>query len=605
MITFLAQRIAQHARERADHAALATSSRAWTWRELDDASLRVADVLTAGGAGPGTIAVVAMSRGPEVVFAVAGARRAGAVPAIVDPGDVAQVMAVCERLRPSAVLVRAGDAPAVRRAGTIALDGATPVHLPRAVGWRARGAVRGVSHLIHTSGTTRDGKCIAWSEPRAEADATTRLPVGARATRGRPAIIVPLSTSLGFHEMLRALAQGPCLVLVEEPFPLALRVLHDLAVTGFQCTPTHVEVLLRSAAAMPGTLRHINVSSAPIAGERLRALAARIAPAKVTKSYGLTEVGPVAVLRADELARADTVGRPAPGREVTIVDARGRAVPPGRTGEIVVRVAATPADGYFLASAAVARRFTGGVLRTGDRGHFDGEGLLVLEERTAELLKVGGRTVSAPHIEQRLAALGVFSELAVVGVPHRRLGEVPAVAFTPSRRTPDLAALERLVAGLVADRLRAEEAPRWFVARRDLPRTASGKLRRGAIAGALRRWVEAWPGSVTSGARILPARELPVVRGARGEALRAFAADGAPARWPRWAGSRPSDPLVRVISVLDDAGAGLLAVACLRGDAAEHDAIATWTAPALRRSSIADVVRPVLVDAARRLRPAA
>lgn len=599
MSSFLTRRIEQHAAERGAQPAIVTSSRSWTWREVHEASRGIADALVAAGVGPGTIVVVAMSRGPEVVFAVCGARRAGVVPAMVDPGDVDQAASICERLRPAAVLVRATDVRASRLAGAIALDGATLVALPRRpLAWEAREAVIDVSHLIHTSGTTQDGKCIVWSEARAEAEATTRPPVGAQGVRGRPGIVVPLCVSLGFHEMLRALAHGCSLALIDEPFPVALRVLDALAVTGFQCTPTHVDLILRSAVPVPRALRRINVSSAPIAGERLRELAARIAPASVTKSYGLTEVGPVAVLRAGELERGDTVGRPLADREVTIIDPRGRALPPGSTGEIVVRVPASPPDGYFLAAAAEAKRFAGGRLRTGDRGHLDADGFLVLEERTAELLKVGGRTVSAPRIEQLLAALGVFADLAVVGVPHRRFGEVPAVAFTPSSDTPDLVALERLVAA----RLRAEETPRWFLARRSLPRTASGKLRRGVIAAEVRRWVEAWPSSISCGTRVLPARELPAPPDWPRAHGRIFAADGAPARWPRWAGARPRDALVRVISVVDESGGKLLAVAWVRSTARARASVGTWIAPSFQRSRIADMLGPILEDAARRLR---
>jgi hypothetical protein len=305
------------------------------------------------------------------------------------------------------------------------------------------------------------------------------------------------------------------------------------------------------------------------------------------------------VLGADELARGDTVGRPLAKREVTIVDARGRALPPGRTGEIVVRVTMSPADGYFLATPGEAKRFADGVLRTGDRGHLDADGFLVLEERMAELLKVGGRTVSALHIEQLLSVLGVFADLAVVGVPHRRFGEVPALVFTPSPDTPDLAVLERLV----ARRLRAEHAPRWFLARQSLPKTASGKLRRGVIAADARRWVEAWPASITCGTRVLPARELPAPPGSPHALGRMFAVDGAPARWPRWAGSRPGDALARVISLVDDSGAKLLAVACVRSTGRTREVVGPWIVPALRRSQIVDVLGPVLEDVARRLQP--
>ncbi len=579
-----------------------TSSRAWTWRELHAASRGIADVLATAGVQPGMIVVVAMSRGPEVVFAACGSRLVGAVPAMVDPGDIAQAVSICERLRPAAVLARSTDARALRLAGAIPLAGAKIAAAPRRpLAWDARDAVLGISHLIHTSGSTQDGKCIAWSEARAEADATMRPPIGAQGEHGRPGIVVPLCVSLGFHEMLRALAHGRTLVLVDEPFPTALRVLDELAVTGFQCTPTHVDLIVRSAVPTPRALRRVNVSSAPISGERLRELAARIAPAIVTKSYGLTEIGPVAVLGADELARGDTVGRPLATREVTIVDARGRALPPGRTGEIVVRVTTLPPDGYFLATPAEAKRFADGVLRTGDRGHLDADGFLVLEARTAELLKVGGRTVSALRIEHLLGALGVFADLAVVGVPHRRFGEVPAVAFTPSSDTPDLAALERLV----ARRLRAEEVPRWFLARRSLPRTTGGKLRRGVIAAEARRWVEAWPTSVTWGTRVLPARELPAPPGLPHTLGRMFAADGAPARWPRWAGSRPRDSLARVISLVDASGAKLLAVACVRGARLARGIVGPWIAPAFRRSQIVNVLGPVLEDVAHRLQPGA
>ena len=140
MSSFLVRRLAHHAHEQPDQPALATSSRRWTWRELDDASRDVADALADVGARAETVVVVAMSRGPEVAFAVAGARRLGAVPAIVDPTDVDQALALCERLRPAALVVRASD-PAARLIATrapvvmpiVEIHGATPVGVTRLV----------------------------------------------------------------------------------------------------------------------------------------------------------------------------------------------------------------------------------------------------------------------------------------------------------------------------------------------------------------------------------------------------------------------------------------------------------------------------------------
>jgi hypothetical protein len=128
----------------------------------------------------------------------------------------------------------------------------------------------------------------------------------------------------------------------------------------------------------------------------------------------------------------------------------------------------------------------------------------VLGSRTAEILKVGGRSVGAPRIEESLAALDEVAEIAVVGVPDRQLGEVPCAVFVPAAGCD----ARRLTDGGAGVDLRPDEQPRWFLARRDLPRGPSGKIRRGQLAHEAARWTQSFRHAVVPEHRPYPAFDL-------------------------------------------------------------------------------------------------
>ncbi|HMG21235.1 MAG TPA: fatty acid--CoA ligase family protein, partial [Kofleriaceae bacterium] len=477
-------------------------------------------------------------------------------------------------LRPATVLVAPGDA---ELPGARVVELGAPAAPAAAPGWEPLRRAEAIAHILFTSGSTASGKGVVWSELRAGYDWMISAPP--RAARGRPSgIAAPLCASLGYHELVRSLYHGASVALLDAPFPAAIAEARRLGVDRIKVTPTHVELLLATAEDLPA-LRVISVTSAPIAPERLRALAARLPTARICRSYGLTESGVATMVWLRRRPRKlHTVGRAVGFRRVTVRDEAGRMLPPGRTGEVVIDLPVwDAADGYLDPPPELARRFDNGVLWTGDRGAIDEHGFLVLGSRSAEILKVGGRSVGAPRIEETLAALPGVAEVAVVGVPDRLLGEVPCAVFVPAAGGD----ARRLVDGSAELAIRPDELPRWFLARRDLPRGASGKLRRGQLADEAAQWTRSFGRAVVPEYRPYPAFDLE-----RGLAV----VDGCP---PAWIGDAAGlDPVARVIALVARKPLRPLALAIVQAGATGAGAavrfIAGPRAVALARGRVTD-----------------
>jgi len=168
-------------------------------------------------------------------------------------------------------------------------------------------------------------------------------------------------------------------------------------------------------------------TSAPLPADLKREVLARW-PGDLLESYGMTEGGAVSFLPAHERPdKLHTVGKPAVGHVVWLIDHDGRVLPPGATGEVVGH-SASIMTGYLNRpeeSAAIiwtspdGRRF----VRTGDIGRFDDDGFLTLVDRKKDMINSGGFNVYPSDIEAVLRDIDDVAEAAVVGVPSPRWGE--------------------------------------------------------------------------------------------------------------------------------------------------------------------------------------
>jgi len=191
-------------------------------------------------------------------------------------------------------------------------------------------------------------------------------------------------------------------------------------------------------------------------------------------AYGLTETvsGDTFLDRDSLLTKLGSVGRPCLYLELDLWDENGAPVPDGTRGEIVLR-GPKIFKGYWQDEEATKRAFAGGWFHTGDVGLRDADGYLFIVDRLKDMIVSGGENIAGSEIERVLYEHDAVLEVAVVGTPDERWGEVP-VAFVVRR--PEAAATEVDLAAHCRAGLAGFKVPKRFVFLDALPRNPSGKV---------------------------------------------------------------------------------------------------------------------------------
>jgi acyl-CoA synthetase (AMP-forming)/AMP-acid ligase II len=242
--------------------------------------------------------------------------------------------------------------------------------------------------------------------------------------------------------------------------------------SALYCIPAVWERLLDAEhrTADLSSLRHADTGTSSVAAELVARIKERLPGTTTTILYGSTEAGRMAALYDWELAdRPGSVGRPAfPGTLWTAPD-----------GEVCVRGEGLM-SGYHDLPEATAEALAGDCYHSGDVGHLDPDGYLYLTGRKREVIRTGGEWVSPYEVEQALRDLPGVRDVAVVGLPDPRWGEVvcAALVLDPGAACPGVEAVRRHVAG----RLAPYKQPRRVAVVGDIPRTpATGQIQRGRI----------------------------------------------------------------------------------------------------------------------------
>jgi acyl-CoA synthetase len=195
------------------------------------------------------------------------------------------------------------------------------------------------------------------------------------------------------------------------------------------------------------------------------------------RAYGMTECPTVSASLGDDGPdiRLGTDGRILPEVDVRVVDADGRDVAPGAEGEFLVR-GPQRALGYLDPQHTRDGFDDEGWFRSGDLGFVDAQRCITVTGRTKDIINRGGEKLSAQEIENLLRRHPDVVDVAVVAAPNRRLGEEPA-AFVIGRGTAAVSG-DDLQQFLRAEGIAPQKIPRVIVNIDDLPRTASGKVKK-------------------------------------------------------------------------------------------------------------------------------
>jgi len=349
-----------------------------------------------------------------------------------------------------------------------------------------RSSATDVALVLHTSGSTGRPKRVPLSH--------VHLTTSARNVAGCYALdesdvsmcVMPLFHVHGLVASTLATFESAGTVIVPAKFnPLSFwRIARDHGMTWYSAVPALHQLLLARAAdpssarrpAGTEKLRFVRSCSAALPPRVMHALEAAFG-APVLEAYGMTEAAhQMASNPLPPLPRKPgSVGRGTNVR-ISIMNASGRHCAPGERGEVVIQ-GPNVIDGYENNPEANAAAFVNGWFRTGDRGYLDADGYLHLVARIKELINRGGEKISPREIDEVLLAHPAIVEAVSFGVPHGTWGEEVAAAVVVRQRVGEQELLD-----YCRERLAEFKRPKQIHITDAIPRTATGKIQRGAVA---------------------------------------------------------------------------------------------------------------------------
>ena len=195
----------------------------------------------------------------------------------------------------------------------------------------------------------------------------------------------------------------------------------------------------------------------------------------IAQGYGLSETSPVVCVNTPLIQKfTGHIGLPLPSTDVVILNQDGERLPLGEAGEIGIKGPQVMA-GYWNQPEETRKAFTAdGYFKSGDIGFMDGDGYVTIVDRIKDMIVVGGFKVFPNEVEEVLASMPGIHECAVVGVEHRKLGEIVKAYIVKDKH--DLTNAD--VLQFCKEQLTSYKRPRKIVFVSELPKSNVGKILR-------------------------------------------------------------------------------------------------------------------------------
>jgi acyl-CoA synthetase (AMP-forming)/AMP-acid ligase II len=299
-------------------------------------------------------------------------------------------------------------------------------------------------------------------------------------------IVAPLFHNTGFVDQLctMLLLGGRSDLLLRYRTQAVIEACRRRPVTFVTAVPSVLRMMMTAegAEAIYGPARLVLFGGSPMPAPWSREMHERWPRLQLIHGYGLTEFTSCCTLLPAELilSHGDSIGYPAVGVDLRLVDDEGNDVADGAAGEIWVR-GATRMREYWRSPDVTAEKLAGEWLRTGDIAEKRKQGLLYHIGRKDDVINRGGEKVLPSFVEDAIAKVPEVAQAVVFAIPHPVLQNNILAALEPRPgRTVNVPALLEFL----RSRLPGYEVPERIIVSTDLPRTASGKLDRRAVRAA-------------------------------------------------------------------------------------------------------------------------
>lgn len=339
---------------------------------------------------------------------------------------------------------------------------------------------------MYTSGTTGNPKGVLLTHENVLALCRNGVQfLGPFSSTSRSLACMPLFHVAGNAWLFFGLAAGCTNAIVADITPEA--VLRMFAEQKISCTlmiPAVIQMLVLAAEAKGLTVKGlatIAFGASPMPAELLKRAQAVFPESDFVHVYGMTEMTCMfcaldpAELRAGR--RLESCGKPFPDAEMKIVDHEGRELPVNEVGEIICR-SPQMTSGYWNRPEATDKAIRDGWYHTGDAGSVDAEGFLYIRDRIKDMLISGGENVYPAEVENAVLAHPSVAEVAVIGDPDQKWGEVGLASIVLK---PGTEATAEEIQATVRDRLADFKVPNYVEFVSALPRNGAGKVTKQAL----------------------------------------------------------------------------------------------------------------------------
>ena len=496
--------------------AIIADGASYSYGTLLDAALRLARALQDNGVERGDRVAVYLDNSWHAVVAIYGTLLSGAVLTVINPQTKAEKLAyvladsearalVTEKSLAPVFLAALETVPNVR---SVICSGGAPegaggasfgsrpildfeaAHASAEPRPLSRGVIAiDLAALIYTSGSTGNPKGVMLTHQNMVFAAGSISEYLRLDPSDRIVCVLPFAFDYGLYQLLMTILLGATLVVERSfvyPVPVIKRAIEH-EVTVFPIVPTIGATMLslnRSGGWTLPNVRRVTNTAAALPAEFITRLPTVFPNALIFAMYGLTECKRVAYLEPERvLEKPTSVGKAIPGTEVFLLSSDGKPVAPGETGILHVRGPHVML-GYWNQpelSAAMLKpgRFPGErVLCTHDLFTMDADGDLYFVGRSDDIIKTRGEKVSPVEVENVLHRITGVREAAVVGVPDVALGEAIRAFVVLD---DGVVVTEQQIKRECMERLESFMVPRDVVFLRDLPKTATQKVKKAEL----------------------------------------------------------------------------------------------------------------------------
>ena len=475
----------------------------YTYAQLEEATNRVANALVASGAQKGDRMAIFLPNRPEFLLSLLGIVKAGGVAVILNTGVKSdEIEAIVRRSAPSRLITTAhlykqiedlrDELPELKNVYFVDRDDdpdaafetllqGDPSKVPVAVN------SDDVASILFTAGITATPKGATLTHGNYIANIEMIAKTSGMDEETRMLGILPLFHVMGLTIGALAPLYAGGTVVLQRGFSVRnfLPTVEVRQVTAMVAVPTVFAILNQLPKRDMFDLSRLKLcisGGSPLSSDTLKAFEKNYR-ATILEGYGLTEATCAVTLNPPGERRLGSVGLPLPGMELKLLDDNGVELDVNQEGEINIAGPSVMKEYYDYPEATNAVLHQGW-LSTGDLGYRDEDGYFYITGRKKELIIRGGENIYPLEVEEALIADSRIVDCSVIGAPDPIWGE-EVVAFI--RKAADVELTEQDVMDTTRHKLSDFKCPTRVIFVEDLPKTATGKIRKGLLADQYRK----------------------------------------------------------------------------------------------------------------------